>query len=83
MGGPERLSRVDIGVLVCEAFGFRKEAIKEVPRYVEGKMQGAGPKNPQDLAMDSTRLAAAYGLPPPTTVAQGLAQMSRGNDTVV
>eukprot|EP00968_Pinguiococcus_pyrenoidosus_P019171 scaffold2038_cov259-Pinguiococcus_pyrenoidosus.AAC.4 len=72
MGGPQRLSRVDVGRILCEARGYAPDAIQPVCRYENGEQKNAGPRNPQDISMISDKLLQACGVEAFTTLQAGL-----------
>ncbi len=57
LGGPQRLSRLDLGELFAETFGFDRSLIS--PVSVESVGQAARGK---DCSLDSSRLTAEFGL---------------------
>lgn len=59
MGGPERLSRVEVARAVVRARGHPTDAIRAVPRAA---VAAGGPRSPPDISMDSSKLAAATGI---------------------
>ena len=59
MGGPERLSRVDVGMRVCAAFGYDSAAIAPIERYGDPPHPSAA-GNPQDISMISDNLVIAF-----------------------
>lgn len=60
MGGPQRLSRVDMACLIAEARGYSKEAI----RCVRSASISRGVQSPLDISMDITRLREELGFTP-------------------
>ena len=52
VAGPERLSRVELGRLLCELFRFNPALIREVDRP---------PSRPRDTSLDSRRAASLLG----------------------
>ncbi len=58
MGGPERLSRVDMARKVACAWGYSPEAIIEAPSSSVNR----GVVSPADISMDSSRLEAVLGM---------------------
>ena len=65
MGGPAKLSRVDIALAVAEHCGLPPERVHGKPRPPGGPV-----KSPLDITMDSSRLEAVSGIK-----MRGLAQM--------
>lgn len=59
MGGPERLSRVDIALSVARWRGYPEERVKAVAR---SSLPPSSTASPPDIAMDSRRLAAVSGI---------------------
>lgn len=55
VAGPERLSRVELGRLLCELFRFNPALIRETDRP---------PSRPRDTSLDSRRAAALLGWAP-------------------
>lgn len=76
MGGPEKLSRADVGLRVCAAFGHDPKAIAHVERYGETPHPSAA-GNPQDISMLSDKIVAASAVPR-TSVGAALVQLARG-----
>lgn len=60
MGGPQRLSRVDIACLIAEARGYSKEAI----RCVRSASIDRGVRSPLDISMDISRLREELSFTP-------------------
>ena len=58
MGGPERLSRVDMAQKVAQAWGYSPEAIVTAPSASVNR----GVASPPDISMDSSRLEALLGM---------------------
>jgi len=55
VAGAERLTRVELGRIVCDRFGFDSALIREVDRP---------PSRPRDTSLDSRRVAALLGWAP-------------------
>jgi dTDP-4-dehydrorhamnose reductase len=71
LGGPDRVTRYELGVMLCAAFGLDRAQI-EVARHAE---LFGGPKRPRDVSLDSTRAAAMLSRPP-RTLKEGLARLA-------
>lgn len=54
MGGPARLSRLDMAQQIAAAWGFSTDAIVSAPASSVQRQV----KSPQDISMDSSRLEA-------------------------
>lgn len=72
MGGPERLSRVDIAVKVAEAWGYSPAAIISAPSSSVNR----GVATPADISMSSQKLERDLGLSL-TPFSDALAQIGR------
>jgi dTDP-4-dehydrorhamnose reductase len=59
LGGSERVSRIEIGRRVAEAFGLPPSLLEAVPRSTH-----AGPPRPVDVSLDSTRARTELGFVP-------------------
>lgn len=55
LGGPDRLSRVELGRLLCQGHGFDPALIREAKRPVD---------RPRDTSLDSSRLVSLLGWKP-------------------
>ncbi|MFO0980431.1 MAG: SDR family oxidoreductase [Planctomycetota bacterium] len=64
LGGPERLSRFALGLLVARHFGFAAEIIRAAR-----SADHAGPRRPRDVSLDSARARALLGWLPRSPVA--------------
>jgi dTDP-4-dehydrorhamnose reductase len=73
-GGPERLSRVEMGTLLAAALGIRE------PRIVAASRLAVAAPEPRarDLGLDSTRFMDAFGVAPGRPMRDALAAMDRG-----
>ncbi len=72
MGGPERLSRVDMAVKVAEAWGYSPNAIISAPSSSVNR----GVASPADISMTSQKLEQELGLTL-TPFSDALAQIGR------
>ena len=61
MGGPDRVSRVDVAQAVAAFRGYDATRIKAVAR---ASLPPSATASPPDIAMDSGRLAAVTGIAP-------------------
>ncbi len=59
LGGPERISRFELGRRVAEAFGLSEALLEAVPRSTH-----TGPPRPVDASLDSTRARTELGFEP-------------------
>eukprot|EP01062_Namystynia_karyoxenos_P068559 TRINITY_DN6333_c0_g1_i3.p1 TRINITY_DN6333_c0_g1~~TRINITY_DN6333_c0_g1_i3.p1 ORF type:complete len:356 (+),score=23.08 TRINITY_DN6333_c0_g1_i3:133-1200(+) len=59
-GGPDRLSRADMGLALCATRGYPSSRVLPVP----ASSLRRGVTSPADISMNSTRLAALLGRPP-------------------
>lgn len=59
-GGPERLSRLELGRLVAQLGGFPTQTIREANRSEIPSV----PARPEDVSLNSTRLFSALGITP-------------------
>lgn len=68
LGGPERISRLEMGRVMAEAMGVKNPSI--VPTR-QSDMQFAEPR-PADVSLGSSKFAAEYGTPPGRTMKQAM-----------
>lgn len=73
VGGPDRLTRYDLGLLVLCAQGRRASDAARLVRAATRAEEGLGAERPADTCLDST-LARAFLAAPLSSVAQALAQ---------
>lgn len=59
-GGPDRLSRVDFGLQIATALGYRDPQIEQMSRY----SHPSRPSRPEDVSLNSSLLREATGMAP-------------------
>ena len=67
LGGPQRLSRLELGRLVCEIFRFDPKLIREAQRPAD---------RPRDASLDSRRLFSLLGWEPRTVASLAQPRMA-------
>ena len=75
VGGPQRVSRYDMGLNIAQVFGFDTSLVKEASRV---DLNVPEPR-PRDLSLDSTRWRAAFGDLDYPDFQTSLRQMLSGN----
>jgi dTDP-4-dehydrorhamnose reductase len=74
LGGPERLSRLDMGRLTGAALGLANPAIRSMSRL---DVPASEPRA-RDLSLSSARFRAEFGVAPGRPMAEALARMNSG-----
>jgi len=74
LGGPERLSRLEMGRLLAAALGIQQPNIRSVSRL---DVTASEPRA-RDLSLDSSQFAKAFGAPAGRTMREALAAMELG-----
>jgi dTDP-4-dehydrorhamnose reductase len=74
LGGPERLTRVEMALLTARALGIEDPIYEAVSRL---SVPGAGPR-PRDLSLSSERYTIVFGQAPGRRMAEALPELLAG-----